>query len=48
MVSATDFVITKKDFMTDNIFVNFVTNEEYRGFLSLSLFKDTFSVAKVI
>lgn len=48
MVSAIDFVITKKDFITGNIFLNFVTNEEYRGVLSLSLFKDTFSFAKVI
>lgn len=40
MVSAIDFVITKKDFMTDNIFINFITNEEYRGVLSLSSFKD--------
>jgi hypothetical protein len=33
MVSATDFVITKKGFMTDNIFINFVTNKEYRGII---------------
>lgn len=38
MVSAIDFVTTNKDFLTNNIFMNFTTNEEYKLVLSLRNF----------